>query len=100
MANLRFYIDVNRQEDNFQISEGVIDCVSRAEKLRGKDISYFSERFYEEGFGDKDYLVLYSLKHFNVEPNMIIDLPPALSNITDYLIHSLKNIKNRAKGIF
>jgi len=65
--------------------EGVIDCVSRAEKLRGKISAILVKDFYEEGFGDKDCWYCNRFKHFNVEPNMIIDLPKGLSNLTDYI---------------
>ena len=31
-----FYLDINSKKTTFKLVEGVIDCVSRAEKLRGK----------------------------------------------------------------
>jgi DNA-binding cell septation regulator SpoVG len=49
-----FYIDVNSKKTTFKLVEGVIDCVSRAEKLRGKISAILVKDFYEEGFGDKD----------------------------------------------
>jgi hypothetical protein len=79
--------------------EGVIDCVSRAEKLRGKISAILVKDFYEEGFGDKDCWYCTRFKHFNVEPNMIIDLPKGVSNLTDYINCFSKKYRNRAKGI-
>ena len=94
-----FYIDVNSKKTVFKLVEGVIDCVSRAEKLRGKISAILVKDFYEEGFGDKDCWYCTRFKHFNVEPNMIIDLPNGISNLTDYIYCFSKKYRNRAKGI-
>lgn len=94
-----FYIDVNNKKTTFKLVEGVIDCVSRAEKLRGKISAILVKDFYEEGFGDKDCWYCTRFKHFNVEPNMIIDLPKGISNVTDYINCFSKKYRNRAKGI-
>jgi len=95
-----FYLDVNSKKTTFKLVEGVIDCVSRAEKLRGKISAILVKDFYEEGFGDKDCWYCTRFKHFNVEPNMIIDLPKGLSSLTDYINCFSKKYRNRAKGIF
>lgn len=94
-----FYLDVNSKKTTFKLVEGVIDCVSRAEKLRGKISAILVKDFYAEGFGNKDCWYCNKFIHFNVEPNMIIDLPPGLSDITDYLTHFSKKYRNRAKHI-
>ena len=94
-----FYIDVNSKKTVFKLVEGVIDCVSRAEKLRGKISAILVKDFYEEGFGDKDCWYCTRFKHFNVEPNMIIDLPNGILNLTDYINCFSKKYRNRAKGI-
>jgi hypothetical protein len=94
-----FYIDVNSKKTTFKLVEGVIDCVSRAEKLRGKISAILVKDFYEEGFGDKDCWYCSRFKHFNVEPNMIIDLPKGVSNLTEYINCFSKKYRNRAKGI-
>lgn len=94
-----FYLDVNSKKTTFKIVEGVIDCVARAEKLRGKISAILVKDFYEEGFGDKDCWYCTKFLHFNVEPNMIIDLPQGLSTLTDYLGHFSKKYRNRAKHI-
>jgi hypothetical protein len=94
-----FFIDVNSKKTTFKLVEGVIDCVSRAEKLRGKISAILVKDFYEEGFGDKDCWYCTRFKHFNVEPNMIIDLPKGVSNLTDYINCFSKKYRNRAKGI-
>lgn len=94
-----FYLDVNSKKTTFKLVEGVIDCVSRAEKLRGKISAVLVKDFYEEGFGDKDCWYCTRFKHFNVEPNMIIDLPKDLSSLADYINCFSKKYRNRAKGI-
>jgi hypothetical protein len=94
-----FYLDVNSKKTTFKIVEGVIDCVSRAEKLRGKISAILVKDFYAEGFGNKDCWYCTKFVHFNVEPNMIIDLPKGLSNLTEYLATFSKKYRNRAKHI-
>lgn len=94
-----FYIDVNSKKTTFKLVEGVIDSVARAEKLRGKISAILVKDFYAEGFGNKDCWYCNKFIHFNVEPNMIIDLPAGLSNLADYLGHFSKKYRNRAKHI-
>lgn len=94
-----FYLDINSKKTTFKIVEGVIDCVSRAEKLRGKISAILVKDFYAEGFGNKDCWYCTKFIHFNVEPNMIIDLPKGLSSLTDYLATFSKKYRNRAKHI-
>ncbi|MES2761660.1 MAG: GNAT family N-acetyltransferase [Bacteroidota bacterium] len=94
-----FYIDIASKKNKFKIVEGVIDAIAREEKLRGKISAILVKDFYEEGFGDKDCWYCTKFIHFNVEPNMIVDLPEGLKNITDYLAHYSKKYRNRAKHI-
>lgn len=94
-----FYLGINSKKTTFKIIEEIINCVSRAEKLRGKISAILVKDFYEEGFGDKDCWYCTKFKHFNVEPNMIIDLPSAISNFTEYIHSFSKKYRNRAKGI-
>ncbi len=94
-----FYLDVNSKKTTFKLVEGVIDCVAREEKLRGKISAILVKDFYEEGFGDKDCWYCTKFIHFNVEPNMIIDLPDGLSSLIDYIGTFSKKYRNRAKNI-
>ncbi|MBI3518575.1 MAG: hypothetical protein HY062_04360 [Bacteroidetes bacterium] len=94
-----FFININNKKTIFKIVEGVIDAVAREEKLRGKISAILVKDFYEEGFGDKDCWYCTKFIHFNVEPNMIIDLPQGLSNLSDYTAHFSKKYRNRAKHI-
>ena len=94
-----FYLDVNSKKITFKLVEGVIDAIAREEKLRGKISAILVKDFYEEGFGDKDCWYCTKFLHFNVEPNMIIDLPKNLSNLGDYLNHFSKKYRHRAKHI-
>jgi hypothetical protein len=94
-----FFIDVNSKKIKFKLVEGVIDAVSREEKLRGKISAILVKDFYEEGFGDKDCWYCRKFIHFNVEPNMIIDLPQGLTNLADYTALFSKKYRNRSKAI-
>ena len=95
-----FFIGVNNKKTTFRILEHIINCISRAEKLRGKISAILVKDFYAEGFGDKDCWYCTKFMHFNVEPNMIIELPKGLLTISDYLGHFSKKYRNRAKHIF
>ncbi|MGV2480430.1 UNVERIFIED_CONTAM: hypothetical protein IGO34_26905, partial [Salmonella enterica subsp. enterica serovar Weltevreden] len=94
-----FFLDVNSRKTKFKLLEGVIDAVAREEKLRGKISAILVKDFYEEGFGDKDCWYCTKFIHFNVEPNMIIDLPQGIGSLTDYIQAFSKKYRNRAKGI-
>jgi hypothetical protein len=94
-----FYLNVNSKKTTFKLVEGIIDCVSRAEKLRGKISAVLVKDFYEEGFGNKDCWYCNKFTHFNVEPNMIVDLPNELSTLSDYINCFSKKYRNRAKNI-
>ncbi len=94
-----FYLDINSRKIKFKLLEGVIDTVAREEKLRGKISAILVKDFYEEGFGDKDCWYCTKFIHFNVEPNMIIDLPEGIGSLTDYINCFSKKYRNRAKGI-
>jgi len=95
-----FSINLNSKKTTFKIVEGVIDCVSRAEKLRGKISAILVKDFYTEGFGDKDCWYCKKFMHFNVEPNMIVDLPSDVTTLSDYVNTFSKKYRNRAKHIF
>jgi len=94
-----FYLDVNSKKTKFKILENIIECVARAEKLRGKISAILVKDFYEEGFGNKDCWYCRRFTHFNVEPNMIIDLPKDVATLPDYLSHFSKKYRQRAKHI-
>lgn len=94
-----FYLDVNSKKTTFKIVEGVIDCVARAEKLRGKISAILVKDFYEEGFGDKNCWYCTKFSHFNVEPNMLIHLPKEVYTLSEYLDHFSKKYRHRAKHI-
>ena len=94
-----FSININSKKTTFKLVEGVIDSISRAEKLRGKISAVLVKDFYEEGFGDKNCWYCTKFVDFNVEPNMIVDLPNGLTNLTDYLACFSKKYRNRAKHI-
>lgn len=94
-----FYLDVNSKRTRFKLVEGVIDCVARAEKLRGKISAILVKDFYEEGFGNKDCWYCTRFVHFNVEPNMIVKLPDGVKTLAGYLDHFSKKYRHRAKHI-
>lgn len=94
-----FYLDIGSRKIKFKLLEGVIDAVAREEKLRGKISAILVKDFYEEGFGDKDCWYCTKFIHFNVEPNMIIDLPESITSLTDYINCFSKKYRNRARSI-
>jgi hypothetical protein len=94
-----FYLDINSKKTTFRLVEGVIDCVARAEKLRGRISALLVKDFYAEGFGNKDCWYCNRFIHFNVEPNMIIHLPVDVLTLADYLNCFSKKYRNRAKHI-
>lgn len=94
-----FHLKVGSRQTKFRLLEGVINCVAREEKLRGKISAILVKDFYEEVFGDKDCWYCTKFIHFNVEPNMIIDLPEGVSGLGDYIQHFSKKYRNRAKHI-
>lgn len=94
-----FYLAINNRRTRFKVVEGVIDCVARAEKLRGKISAILVKDFYEEGFGDKNCWYCTKFVHFNVEPNMIVNIPAGVITLSDYLDHFSKKYRHRAKHI-
>lgn len=94
-----FYLNINHRKTKFKLIEAIINHVSREEKLRGKISAILVKDFYEEGFGDKDCWYCRRFSHFNVEPNMIVNLPTGLSGVNDYLNLYSKKYRNRAKHI-
>lgn len=95
-----FSLEINNKKTKFKLVEGVIDYVSRAEKLRGKISAILVKDFYEEGFGDKNCWYCTKFKHFNVEPNMVVDIPKGINTLNDYINCFSKKYRNRSKNIF
>lgn len=94
-----FYLNVNQKKTTFKIVEGIIEAVAKEEKLRGKISAILVKDFYEEGFGDKNCWYCNKFIHFNVEPNMVVNLPGDLLNLTEYIGRFSKKYRNRAKHI-
>ena len=94
-----FFIGINDKKIKFKLLEGVIDCVTKVEKLSGKISVILVKDFYEAGFGDKDCWCCRKFIHFNVEPNMIISLPQNIQSLTDYINSFSKKYRNRGKNI-
>lgn len=94
-----FYFNLNNKEITFKIVEKIIDTVSREEKLRGKISAILVKDFYEEGFGNKDCWHCTRYIHFNVEPNMIVELNNQIKTIDDYVNLFSKKYRQRYKHI-
>lgn len=94
-----FYMRIQDKKTTFKLLEGIINAVAREEKLRGKISAILVKDFYEVGFGDKDCWCCRKFIHFNVEPNMVVELPTGLSNLTDYISGFSKKYRHRAKHI-
>lgn len=77
---------------------GLMDLVAREEKLRGTISASLIKDFYEplkpgtvfkkEGFSE-----------FNIEPNMIVDIPEGVHSLEDYVALFSKKYRKRFRGI-
>lgn len=78
---------------------GLMDLIAREEKLRGTISASLIKDFYEplqpeavykkEGFSE-----------FNIEPNMIVDIPEGVNTIEDYVALFSKKYRKRSRTIF
>jgi hypothetical protein len=89
------------KEKAFHLVEKVIDLVGNKEKLSGKISAILAKDFYSPVAVNSKNCFFHNEKfvQFNVEPNMIIDIPEGVKNMTDYLGHFSKKYRNRAKNI-
>ncbi len=77
----------------------IIEVISREEKLRGGLSAILIKDFHEPlqpeaMFTDEKYST------FFVEPNLIVQIPPGVDSLDDYIALFSKKYRNRAKSIF
>ena len=77
----------------------ITDLVSKEEKLRGT-ISAILLKDFEKPLEPQDLFAEEKYSQFFVEPNLIVDLPPGISSLQEYIELFSKKYRNRAKAIF
>lgn len=84
----------------FKVIEELIDKISKKEKLRGKISAVLVKDFYAPVKGTQKCLFnADKFVEFNVEPNMVVDLPEDIHSLNEYLALFSKKYRNRAKSI-
>ncbi len=84
----------------FKIIEALIDRISKIEKLRGKISAVLVKDFYSPIKGSpKCMFKSEKYVEFNVEPNMVVDIPSGISLLDEYIGLFSKKYRNRAKAI-
>ncbi len=95
-----FQSDISK-ERSFELVEKVIDKIGSREKLSGKISAILAKDFYTPVAVNSRKCFLSSEKfvQFNVEPNMIVDIPAKAATINDFISHFSKKYRNRAKQV-
>jgi hypothetical protein len=93
------FSDELNQNTKSKLLLGLMDLVAREEKLRGTISASLIKDFYEplkpgtvfkkEGFSE-----------FNIEPNMIVDIPDGVLSLEDYVALFSKKYRKRYRSIF
>jgi len=89
------------KETEFKIIEELIDKIGGKEKLRGK-ISAVLVKDFNVPLAKKESQCFFSREkylEFRVEPNMVVDIPPQVKSLSEYIGLFSKKYRNRAKGI-
>lgn len=84
---------------NFDLVDKVIDQVGANEKLRGKVSIVLVKDFYTPINNPTCLLGSEKYMEFNVEPNMVVDIPAEAKTLEQYIALFSKKYRNRAKGI-
>lgn len=84
----------------FKIIEELIDKMGSKEKLRGK-ISAVLVKDFNKPIKETPKCFFNTEKYieFNVEPNMVVDIPEGVNSLSSYLALFSKKYRNRAKAI-
>lgn len=90
--------NVDRTEA-FDALADVIYRISRAEKLRGKIAAVLVKDFYRSSVKHADELKEFKYYDFEVEPNMIVEIPETWKTFEDYMAAISKKYRSRAKTI-
>jgi hypothetical protein len=87
------------KEKSHELLIAITDLIAREEKLRGTISAILLKDFHlplkpEKHFRDEGY------SRFSVEPNMVVELPPSVSKLEEYVALFSKKYRSRARGIF
>ncbi|HWY38053.1 MAG TPA: hypothetical protein VNY73_05810 [Bacteroidia bacterium] len=93
------YSDKIKREDAFFLLEKISTLVSKEEKLRGTISATMLKDFYNIRLPQNNILEENKFIEFTVDPNMVIDVPGDVTNITEYIGTFSKKYRNRAKNI-
>lgn len=88
------------KEHQFQLINKLAHLISKEEKLHGKISATLVKDFYSKSLPARNELKTSSFIEFAVEPNMVVEVPMKVKNMTDYLGLFSKKYRNRAKNIF
>lgn len=77
----------------------ITDIVSKEEKLRGT-ISAILLKDFEKPLKPQELFDSEKYSQFFVEPNLIVNIPPGVNSISEYIELFSKKYRNRAKSIF
>ena len=91
--------DITR-EDAFYVLQKISHFVSKEEKLRGTISATLIKDFYVTQLPKTNVLEQNRFTQFPAEPDMLIEIPPNLNDINDYIALFAKKYRNRAKHIF
>jgi hypothetical protein len=90
-----------KREEQFKVIEELIEKIGGKEKLRGK-ISAVLVKDFNTPLEKKQARCPFASEkfiEFNVEPNMVIDMPESVKSLNDYVGLFSKKYRNRAKSI-
>ena len=93
------YTDKIKREEAFHLLERINKIVSKEEKLSGTISACMLKDFYSYNLPQIKNLEENKFIEFDVEPNMVIDLPEEITNLSEYIITFSKKYRNRAKNI-
>ncbi len=93
------YNEKIKRDEAFSILGKITEVISKEEKLSGTISATLIKDFYLDKLPKTKALEENKFIEFTVEPNMIIEIPPAVENVTDYIATFSKKYRNRAKGI-
>lgn len=82
-----------------QLLLGIMDIVSREEKLRGTISASLIKDFYHK-LEPVKYYEKEGFSGFNIEPNMIVEIPAGISNLEEYIQLFSKKYRKRARSIW
>lgn len=93
-----YFCDTIPAKLSYQLVLEIIELVSKEEKLRGT-ISAVLIKDFERKLKPADLFIEEKYTDFLVEPNLVVDIPPGINSLNDYIQLFSKKYRNRAKNI-